>query len=394
MKKEKLKLFTPGSIGPVRLRNRSIRSAAFEGMCPDGIPSESLFNYHRSVAEGGIGMTTVAYVAVSNDGRSFAHQAWMRPEIVPNFKRLTDAVHRGGAKASVQIGHCGNMADSSATGERPLAPTGRVNIYGPTFPRAMNEDDMLRVAADFGRTVELARKSGFDAVEVHAGHGYLISQFLSPYTNRRKDRWGGSLENRARFMRLVLAGVRKAAKKDMAVIVKMNLRDGFRGGMELDEAVEVAGMIEECGADAIVPSGGFVSRAPMYVMRGEWPRRELVRHITSPFMKFGISVFSRFMIQNEPFREGYFLPDALSVRKAVKIPVIYVGGVLSLQKIEEILGMGFDFVAMARALIIEPDFISRLKNGRSLVSRCAECAPCNRCIATMYTGEAECMLGR
>ena len=141
-------------------------------------------------------------------------------------------MHREGAACSIQIGHCGNMAKASLSGSRPMAPTSRINLYGPTFPRAMNRTDIQAVARNFGKAVHLARESGFDAVEVHAGHGYLISQFLSPYTNHRKDEFGGSLENRARFMRLVMEEVKSAAGNDIAVLVKMNMRDGFPGGME------------------------------------------------------------------------------------------------------------------------------------------------------------------
>ena len=199
------KLFTPGSIGPLRLRNRSIRSAAFEGMCPGGVPSDSLVRYHASVAAGGIGMTTVAYVSVTDGGRTFRHQAWMRPEIIPFFKKLTDAVHRRGAAASIQLGHGGNMADRKVSGRRAVAPSARFNLYGLTLPRAMSEADIEDIARAYADSVKLAARAGFDAVEIHAGHGYLISQFLSPYTNRRRDRWGGSFENRTRFLRTVMA---------------------------------------------------------------------------------------------------------------------------------------------------------------------------------------------
>src|SRR5512138_143677 len=232
-------LFKPANIGPLTLRNRSIRAAAFEGMCPGHLVSDSLHNYHQSVAAGGIGMTTVAYASVMQSGLSFPHQLWLRKEAIPGLKTLTEAVHREGAAASIQIGHCGNMAKTSVAG-RAIAPTGRFNLYGPTWPRKMNSADFSSVIKAFGEAVRLSREAGFDAVEVHAGHGYLISQFLSPYTNHRKDEWGGLLENRARFMREVIGEVMNAAGNDMAVLVKMNLRDGFRGGMELGESLEVA----------------------------------------------------------------------------------------------------------------------------------------------------------
>jgi len=384
------KLFTPGTIGPLTLRNRTIRSAAFEGMCPGGVPSQSLIDYHRSVAAGGIGMTTVAYVSVANGGRTFSHQAWMNPDIVGDFKKLTDAVHREGAAASVQLGHAGNMGDSKVSGQRAIAPSGRFTLFGLTLPRKMTESDIEDLARAHGRAVALAREAGFDAVEIHAGHGYLISQFLSPHTNRRTDRFGGPLENRARFLRMVMAEARKAAGNRTAVLVKTNLEDGFRGGMPLEEGISVARMLEEEGADALVLSGGFVSKTPFYMMRGQTPHRELISYQQDLLIKIGMIGFSRIMIKDYPYREAYFLEDALKVREAVKLPLVYVGGLVSRKKIDEVLGRGFDFVAIARALVADPAFVNAIKIDPSHVSECLRCGPCNSCVATMYMGEMRC----
>ena len=266
------KLFTPVRIGPLTLRNRTIRSAAFEGMCPGNAPSQMLLDYHRSVAAGGIGMTTVAYASVAKSGLSFPRQLWLRPEIIPGLREVTNAVHREGAAAGIQIGHCGNMSHKSICGVTPISASSGFNIYSPTWVRGMKKEEIPEMARAYGRAVNMAREAGFDAVEVHAGHGYLISQFLSPYTNHRKDEYGGSLENRMRFMDEVMLEVLKAAGDDMAVIVKMNMRDGFRGGMEINETIGVARRLEQLGAHALVLSGGFVSKAPMYVMRGAMPK--------------------------------------------------------------------------------------------------------------------------
>ena len=194
-------IFTPVRIGPVTLRNRVIRSAAFENMAYGNKPSQDLKDYHVAVARGGVGMTTLAYASVNRSGLSFDGQLWMREEIVPALKEITDAVHAQGAKASIQLGHCGNMTHRSTCGCMPVGASGGFNVYSPTFVRALREDEIEGLVEDFGHSVGLARQAGFDCVEIHAGHGYLISQFLSPYTNRRHDRFGGSLENRMRFMR-------------------------------------------------------------------------------------------------------------------------------------------------------------------------------------------------
>ena len=380
-------LFTPVTLGPLTLRNRSIRSAAFESMCPGNVPSPQLLDYHRSVAAGGVGMTTVAYAAVTRSGLSFDRQLWMRPEIVPGLRELTDAVHAEGAAASIQLGHCGNMSHKSICGCLPVGASSGFNLYSPTFVRGLRADELPEMAKAYGQSVCLAREAGFDAVEIHAGHGYLISQFLSPSTNHRKDEFGGTLANRMRFMEMVMEEVMKAAVNDMAVLVKMNMRDGFRGGMELDESLQVARKLQELGAHALVLSGGFVSKAPMYVMRGEMPIRTMTHYMTCWWLKYGVRLVGKYMIPSVPFREAYFLEDALKFREALDIPLVYVGGLVSRQKIEEVLNHGFEAVQMGRALLNEPDFVNRMRREEN--ARC-NCRHSNYCIARMYTLDMAC----
>lgn len=380
-------LFTPVTLGPLTLRNRSIRSAAFESMCPGNVPSPQLLDYHRSVAAGGVGMTTVAYAAVTRSGLSFDRQLWMRPEIVPGLRELTDAVHAEGAAASIQVGHCGNMSHKSICGCLPVGASSGFNLYSPTFVRGLRADELPEMAKAYGRSVGLAREAGFDAVEIHAGHGYLISQFLSPSTNHRKDEFGGTLANRMRFMEMVMEEVMKAAGNDMAVLVKMNIRDGFRGGMELDESLQVARKLQELGAHALVLSGGFVSKSPMYVMRGEMPIRTMTHYMTCWWLKYGVRLVGKYMIPSVPFREAYFLEDALKFREALDIPLVYVGGLVSRQKIEEVLIHGFEAVQMGRALLNEPDFVNRMRREEN--ARC-NCRHSNYCIARMYTLDMAC----
>jgi 2,4-dienoyl-CoA reductase-like NADH-dependent reductase (Old Yellow Enzyme family) len=380
-------LFEPLRIGPITLRNRTLRAAAFEGLCPGHRPDPALLAYHQAVAAGGIGMTTVAYAAVEQSGLSFPHQLWLRPEVVPDLRRLTDAVHACGARASIQIGHCGNMAHRAVSGGRALAPSACFNLYGPTFPRAMDRDDIARVVRSFAGAVTLARDAGFDAVEVHAGHGYLISQFLSPYTNRRGDEYGGTPERRRRFLREVMAAVRAAAGDDMAVLVKTNLRDGFPGGMELDEGIAVAQLLEQEGAHALVLSGGFVSRSPMYILRGAMPKEVMAEVMDDVLLRVFVSLFGQWLIRPVPYEENYFLADARAVRASVRLPLVYVGGVTSRAGIDEVLGQGFDAVAMARALLQDPAFVRRLRDEPDARSPCDHC---NSCAARIYATSAAC----
>ncbi len=382
------KLFTEASIGPITLRNRTIRSAAFESMCPGNAPSQQLLDYHRSVAAGGVGMTTVAYAAVAQSGLSFDRQLWMRKEIVPGLRKLTDSVHKEGAAASIQLGHCGNMSHKKICGETPVGASSGFNLYSPTFVRGLRKDELRLMAKAYGNAVRLARESGFDAVEIHAGHGYLISQFLSPYTNHRKDEYGGSLDNRMRFMDEVMAEVMKAAGNDMAVLVKMNMRDGFKGGMDIEESLQVAHRLVNDGAQALVLSGGFVSKAPMYVMRGAMPIKAMTHYMDCWWLKWGVRMAGHLMIPTVPFKEAYFLDDAMLFRKEIKnIPLVYVGGLISRKKIEDVLDKGFEFVQMGRALLNEPGFVNRMK--LDVNARCT-CKHSNYCIARMYSIDMAC----
>ena len=381
-------LFTPASIGPLTLRNRTIRSAAFESMCPGNAPSEQLLNYHRSVAAGGVGMTTVAYAAVTRSGLSFDRQLWMRKEIIPGLRKVTDAIHQEGAAASIQLGHCGNMSHKKICGETPVGACSGFNLYSPTFVRGLQKDELHQLAKAYGNAVRLSKEAGFDAVEIHAGHGYLISQFLSPYTNHRKDEYGGTLENRMRFMNEVMEEVTRAAGNDTAILVKMNMRDGFKGGMEIDESLTVAQQLVKDGAQALVLSGGFVSKAPMYVMRGAMPIKTLTHYMESWWLKWGVRLPGHLMIPTVPFKEAYFLEDALQFRQCIKdVPLVYVGGLVSRKKIDEVLDSGFEFVQMGRALLNEPGFVNRMKEEEQ--ARC-NCKHSNYCIARMYTLDMAC----
>ena len=381
-------LFTPGKIGPLTLRNRTIRAAAYEGMCPGNAPSEQLFNYHTAVAAGGIGMTNIAYAAVTQSGLSFERQLWMRKEIIHGLRKLTDAIHKEGAAASIQLGHCGNMSHKRICGCTPVGASSGFNLYSPTLVRGLNPSELPAMARAYGEAVNLAREAGMDAVEIHAGHGYLISQFLSPYTNHRSDEYGGSLANRMRFMKMCMAEVMKAAGSDMAVTVKMNMRDGFKGGMEIDESLEVARTLQdECGVHALVLSGGFVSRAPMYVMRGTMPIRTLTHYMPWGYLPIGVRMVGKYMIPSVPFKEAYFLEDALKFRKALHMPLIYVGGLIARDKIEEVLNDGFQFVAMARALVNDPGFVNRMKTDAHAR---VDCGHSNYCVARIYTRDMVC----
>lgn len=390
MKVVESKIFTPCKIGPVELRNRTIRSAAFENMCQGNRPTQALFDYHTAVARGGIGMTTVAYAAVNRSGLSFDGQLWMREEIVPELRKLTDAIHKEGAKASIQLGHCGNMTHKSTCGSIPVGASSGFNLYSPTIVRKMREDEILQLVKDFGKAVCLAREAGFDCVEIHAGHGYLISQFLSPYTNHRHDKWGGSLDNRMRLMRMVIEEVMDKAGDDIAVIVKTNMYDGFKRGMQVDDCITVAKELERLGVHALVLTAGFVSRAPMTVMAGAMPLKTLAYYMDMRrfwWLKIGVLLFGRLMMPTVPYKEAYFLDTAKIFRENLSLPLIYVGGMISKDKMDEVLDNGFVAFQMARSLINDTNFVNKLMSGEVQKSGCGHS---NYCIGRMYSKDMKC----
>ena len=385
------KLFTPYKLGPVTLRNRTIRSAAFESMGKDFGPTQKLKDYHVSVARGGIGMTTLAYASINRSGVSFNSQLWLRPEIVPALRDITDAIHAEGAAAGIQIGHCGNMTHWSTAGCFPVSASNGFNLYSPTFHRRLRRDEIVEMARDFGRAVETAHEAGFDSVEVHAGHGYLISQFLSPYTNHRRDEFGGSLANRMRFMDMCLEEVMQAAARcRMAVVVKHNMEDGFRGGIEIPESIEIAKRIESFGVDGIVLSSGFVSRAPMAVMRGRIPTKTMGYYMPWKMwpQKIVVSLFGQWMIKQYDFEECFFLENAKCFRRELKCPLVYVGGLVSRRGVERVLDEGFELVQMARALVNDPAFVNRMREGD--INTRSGCDHKDYCIARMYSIDMQC----
>jgi 2,4-dienoyl-CoA reductase-like NADH-dependent reductase (Old Yellow Enzyme family) len=386
--------FAPARLGALTLRNRVIKTATYEGMCPGGMPSDALVEHHRALAAGGVGLSTVAYCAVSPDGRTFAEQMTMRRETVSPLRRVTDAVHREGGAASLQLGHCGWFTKNAELSTwLPRGPSLTLNQYGISAGKpvglAMSEREIAQVVEDFGRAAGLAREAGFDAVELHLGHGYLLSQFLCPATNRRADRFGGDLAGRARISLDVLARVREVVGPGYPILCKTNLRDGFRGGLELPDAVALAKLLESGGADALVLSGGFTSRTPFYLFRGRRPLAEMIEAEKSRLQKLALRWFGGRVIREYPFEEMFFLDQAREVRRAVRMPLVLLGGIVSRANVERALAEGFDFVAMGRALIADPDLVRRMAVDPGARSRCTHC---NVCVAEMDRGGVRCVL--
>jgi 2,4-dienoyl-CoA reductase-like NADH-dependent reductase (Old Yellow Enzyme family) len=377
--------FDPIQIGPITLRNRFVKSGANEAMACEGAPSKALVKHHRELAAGGVGMTTIAYGAVSKVGRTLSNQIWIRPDILPDLKTLTAAIHAEGAKASMQITHGGSFVTALKVAGPTMSASGGLNkaglMIGNFFRRAMNEVDMKQVIHEFVAAAEICRQAGFDAVEIHMGHGYLLNQFISPLDNKRRDQYGGSAENRVRFPARVLAAVKAAVGKDMAVIAKINVADGVNGGATAEDGVVTAKALEAAGADLLVLSGGRNIESTWF-MFGSNMNVEAMDKVLSH--SWTMRTMFRLACESAPkikFREMYLLEHSRKIRAAVNIPLGYLGGINSLASAETALREGFDCVVMARALIHDTGLVNKFKSGD--VTR-SGCTSCNACVAQIY----------
>ncbi len=375
--------FQPARLGPLILRNRIIKAATFEGMTPAGLATDALIAFHRRVALGGVGMTTVAYLAVSPEGRTHAEQIHLRSEAVPGLRRLTDAVHAAGCAVAAQIGHAGPVANPKSNQLPSLSPSASFNLLGFRRNRIVDNEDIARITDDHARAARLAIEAGFDSIEIHLGHNYLISAFLSPKLNRRTDEWGGTLQNRARFARQVVQAVRGAAGTAVAVTAKINMSDGVPGGFGIDESLEVGQMLaSDAALDALELTVGSSLSNPMYIFRGDPPLREFGATLPR-LLRIGYGLVGKRFMPAYPFEEAYLLRYARKFLAAVNVPLILLGGITRLETMNNALTEGFSFVAMARALLREPDLVNKLRASPASESLCTHC---NRCLPTIYTG--------
>ena len=377
-------VFAPATLGPVTLRNRTIKAATFEAATPDAVVTDDLIEYHRRPAAGGVGMTTVAYCAVSPGGRTEGRQIWMRPEAVAGLRRLTDAIHAEGAAISAQIGHAGPVADARSNKAKALAPVRFFNPIAMRFAKRATRDDINDVIAAHADAARFAVDSGFDAVEVHLGHGYFCSSFLSPMINRRDDEFGGSLENRAKVARGVVTAVRRAVDKQIAVTAKLNMSDGIRGGIGVEEALTTAKWLQDDGGlDAIELTAGSSLVNPMYLFRGDAPVKEFAG-VFKPPMRWGVRMMGKKFLREYPYRDAYLLDQARLFRAELSMRLILLGGITNRETMDLAMAEGFQFVAMARALLAEPDLINRIAADTSHTVRSA-CTHCNQCMPTVYS---------
>jgi 2,4-dienoyl-CoA reductase-like NADH-dependent reductase (Old Yellow Enzyme family) len=376
-------VFAPAKLGPVTLRNRTIKAATFEGLSRKGLVTDPLIDFHVRVARGGVGMTTLSFVAVAPEGCQAKGQLVWRPEALPGLRRLTDAVHAEGTAVSVQIGHAGAVGNPKATGLPALAPSRHFHKTTLSVARAASRADLHRIVGQFGESARMAADAGFDAVEIHLGHNYLPSSFLSPRLNHRDDEYGGSLANRARLTLEIMRAVRDAVGDRVGILAKLNMDDGVPGGFGVEEAVTVSRWLEEDGSlDALELTAGSSLLNPMYLFKGDAPIREFAAIMPEP-LKTGVRLVGKRFLHAYPYTDGYLLADAKQVRAAVNLPMVLLGGITNRQVMDTAMEEGFDFVAIGRALLREPDLVDRIQaepRTRSL------CDHNNKCMTTIYHG--------
>lgn len=378
--------------GDCVLKNAFIKSATFEGMYDNGIPTQQLIDHHVGMAKGDVALTTVSYGAVSQEARTFNTQMYIDDDSLDKLKILAEKVHEAGGKVSIQLTHCGYFSKNKDF-KHPVAPSRVFNEYGflsgIMFSKAMDDADMQKVMNDFANSALRLKNIGFDAVEIHMGHGYLLSQFLSPWTNKRKDKYGGSIENRSRFPLQVLQKVIEKVGNDFPVLVKLNLSDGFENGFSLDDCKYVSKQLELMGCSAIELSGGFTSKTPFYLMRGAVPLRGMIKNGTSIAEKITMALFGPFVVKRYEFTPNFFLDQAIEIRKTVKMPLIYLGGVDSKKGIEDIMDAGFNFIALARPLIHDSNFLIKIRD--NIIDK-TDCNRCNECVVEMDRNGVKCVL--
>jgi 2,4-dienoyl-CoA reductase-like NADH-dependent reductase (Old Yellow Enzyme family) len=371
--------FGPARLGPLDLRNRVLKAATFEGMSPGHVVSDRLIEFHRRMAAGGVAMTTVSYIAVSRDGMGAPAEIYIHDDAAPGLARIAAAVHAEGAKISAQLGHAGAVGTIR---KRYLGPSAGRTVAG-TKVQAISRAGIDDVVGQFARGARVLADAGFDAVELHFGHHYLVSAFLSPRWNRRTDEYGGSVENRARLPRRILRAVRDEVGDLLAVTAKLNMTDGIRGGLQPADSVEIAALLErEGGLDALELTGGGSQLNQMFMFRGAAPRKEFAAALRGP-QRLGFQIAGRALFRSYPYEETYFLPLARDFRARLSLALILLGGISSVESIRLAMAEGFDFVAMGRALLREPDLVARMQAGTATAGTCIHC---NKCVPSIYSG--------
>ena len=392
--------FSPAMLGALPLKNRILKAATYEGKSPGGVPGDELARFDREIVAGGVAMTTIGFCTTEADGRINDQMMWLHEGVREPLTRMIAELKAlaPGVKVSGQISHCGNFSKIRKMQrlKRPLGPSRGFNMLGAAsgapFAGAMTLADIDYLVKTYADAATFMKAVGFDAAEIHFGHGYGLSQFISPKTNRRTDEYGGSLENRMRLPLRALEAVKSAVGEDFPILGKMNMTDGVRDGVHLPEAIEIASLFDRGGIDALICSGGTSSFNPMVYFRGDSLAQGMLEQQSNPIARLGLKLIGSRMFRDYPYYENYFLEDAKKIRDRVNCQMVYIGGCTELSSLEQVMKEGFDFVQLGRPLIKDPNYVKHAmadpgyKNG---------CTHCNRCATLIEApGGIYCPLNR
>jgi 2,4-dienoyl-CoA reductase-like NADH-dependent reductase (Old Yellow Enzyme family) len=344
-------LFSPIKIGTIEIPNRFARAATHDFMASrDGAVTERQVSLFENLAKGEVGLIITGHTYVNPAGIASPYQTGVYADhCIEGLSQITNAVHKYPSHIFLQLSHAGRQTKPKICGCTPLAPS---SVYEPTFevmPKEMSQEEIRGVIDDFIHSGRRAKEAGFDGVELHVAHGYLLSSFVSPYTNRRKDEWGGTLTNRLRIVDEIIQGIKGLLGKEFPLIVKLNASDFLSEGLNIDESIEIAKILESKGTDGLEVSGGMAEAGKGSVWKGLLPEEE----------------------------EGYFVDNASKIKAELSIPVFGLGGIRSFSVMEKIIEEGrADLISMSRPFIREPFLISKFRTGKIKKS---ECISCNKC---------------
>ena len=371
-------LFTPTHIGSIELKNRFVRSATVECLASeDNHLTEKYYKVYERLAKGGVGLIITGNYYINPMGRAADNNLVLDcDDVIDDLRKLTGIVHGYGAKIVGSINHSGRQCNPNLIGERPISPSGIRDTLNGIKPRTMSVQEIEDTIKAFSSAAGRIKDGGFDGVQIQGAHGYLISQFLSSYTNRRKDQWGGSLENRMRFVTRIYEDIRNEVGANYPILIKINSEDQIRGGVTLEESIEMSKKLEALGFDAIEVSGG-IKEGGFTITKGDIPR-DLILSKLGPVKRFLFRFVQKKLQKDAEFKGGYFLPQAAEIKKNVGIPIISVGGMRRREMMEQALFKGqADLISLSRPFIRQPNLVKQME--KSSDADPINCINCNRC---------------
>lgn len=394
-------IFDSTIVSGIQVKNRIFRSATHDGLADkNGAPTQKLISKYAYMAKNNVGCIITGYAGVSENGMS-PYPAMLKmhkDELIDSYKALTDAVHEHDAPIIAQLAHCGRQTSSKAIGMQKGAPSAMRHLFYPDKAKELSDSEIYQIINDFVSAAVRAEKAGFDGVQLHGGHGYLLHDFMSQYGNRRTDSWGGSLENRCKIVELIIKGIKE--KTNLPVWIKLSAFDNRKNGMNIDDSIEIIKRLEKAGLDCVEVSCGSVEDG-MSTMRSRIMPMDAVFKYKEPCASFP-KLLKNFsckaanlvnpMIKQPVPLENFNVSNAARIKKNISIPVIAVGGIHRLDDMEHIVSNNMaDFVSMCRPFICEPNLVTKLMNGSQ---KQAKCMMCNYCGLVIEKENTKCLYGK